>query len=157
MAREDEAFIALRAERLRRPRPDGAKLKPLEEAFKKAQADAQQYAIPNEFGEILDKEGAQGLNAFTSFDQTVYHYSLPSNKLALWAARESDRFTHPVLREFYKEKEVIMEEKRMGESSPMRRLLDDFVPVAYKASMYRSFVIGHMSDLQALTRPQVQA
>ncbi|MGA9750214.1 MAG: pitrilysin family protein [Acidobacteriota bacterium] len=157
MAKEDEAFIALRAERLRRPRPDEAKLKPLEAAFKKAQADAQQYVIPNEFGEILDREGAQGLNAFTSFDQTVYHYSLPSNKLALWAALESDRFTHPVLREFYKEKDVIMEEKRMGESNPMRRLFDDFVPVAYKASMYRSFVIGHMSDLQALTRPQAQA
>ena len=106
---------------------------------------------------MLEKNGAEGLNAFTSFDQTAYHYSLPSNRLELWAALEADRFTHPVLREFYKEKNVIMEEKRMGESQPTRRLLDDFMAVAYKASMYRSFVIGHMSDLEAISRTEAEA
>ena len=156
MDKEDAAFNALRAERLRRPKPDEAKLKELEAAFKKAQDEAQQWAKTGEFDEILDREGAQGLNAFTSFDQTVYHYSLPSNRLELWAALESDRFTHPVLREFYKEKDVIMEEKRMGESRPTGRLFDDFFPVAFKASMYRSFVIGHLSDLQFITRKQAE-
>ncbi|MCE5248190.1 MAG: pitrilysin family protein [Candidatus Polarisedimenticolia bacterium] len=153
----EDAFLALRAERNRRPKPDEAKLKELETAFAKAQDDAQQYVIPNEFGEVLEKNGAEGLNAFTSFDQTAYHYSLPSNRLELWAALEADRFTHPVLREFYKEKNVIMEEKRMGESQPTRRLLDDFMAVAYKASMYRSFVIGHMSDLEAISRTEAEA
>jgi predicted Zn-dependent peptidase len=157
MQKEDEAFLALRAERLRRPKPDPAKLKELEEALKAAQAEAQKEVIPNEVGEILEREGAQGLNAFTSFDQTVYHYSLPSNKLQLWAALEADRFSHPVLREFYKEKDVIMEERRMGESQPTQRLIDDFMAVAFKASMYRSFVIGHMSDLRAITRDQAKA
>lgn len=157
MQKEDEAFLALRAERLRRPKPDPAKLKELEEAFKAAVAEAQKEVVPNEVGEILEREGAQGLNAFTSFDQTVYHYSLPSNKLQLWAELEADRFTHPVLREFYKEKDVIMEERRMGQSQPVGRLIDDFMPVAFKASMYRSFVIGHMSDLQGITRDQAKA
>jgi len=157
MQKEDEAFVALRAERLRRPKPDEAKLRQLEEAFKAAQAEAQKEVIPNEVGEILEREGARGLNAFTSFDQTAYHYSLPSNKLELWAGLESDRFSHPVLREFYKEKDVIMEERRMGESQPTGRLIDDFMAVAFKASMYRSYVIGHMSDLQGITRDQAKA
>ena len=152
MKAEDEAFLALRAERNRRPAPDAERLKSLEAAFKVAQEEAQKYSETGEFDKIIEREGAQGINAFTAFDQTVYFYSLPSNKAELWAALEADRFSNPVLREFYKEKDVIMEEKRMGESSPTGRLFDDFFPVAYKAHMYRSFVIGHMSDLQHISR-----
>lgn len=153
----DQAFLALREERLRRPRPDEAKLKQLEAAFVGARDEAQQYVEVNELGKILEQEGAQGLNAFTNFDQTVYHYSLPANKLELWAATEADRFSNPVLREFYKEKDVIMEERRMGESQPTRRLLDDFMAVAFKAHMYRNFIIGHMSDLQGISRGEAEA
>ncbi len=153
----DEAFLAVRAERMRRPRPDEAALKTAEAAFKAAQEEAQRFVKVGELGEILEREGAEGLNAFTSFDQTVYLYSLPSNKLELWAAIEADRFTNPVIREFFKEKDVIMEEKRMGESQPTGRLIDDFMAVAFKASMYRSFVIGHMSDLQAVSRTEAEA
>ncbi|HUK12471.1 MAG TPA: pitrilysin family protein [Thermoanaerobaculaceae bacterium] len=157
MKREDQVFLALRAERLHRPKPDEAKVKQLEAALKQAEDDAGKYVVPNEIGEIIEREGGQGLNAFTSFDQTVYHYSLPSNKLELWATIEAERFSHPVLREFYKEKDVIMEEKRMGQSQPTYRLLDDFMPVAFKASMYRSFVIGHMSDLRGISRDDAKA
>jgi predicted Zn-dependent peptidase len=157
MKKEDEAFMALRAERLRRPKPDEAKVKQLEEALKKAQDEARVFVVSNEIGDIIERAGGKGLNAFTSFDQTVYHYSLPSNKLELWATIEADRFTHPVLREFYKEKDVIMEERRMGESQPTGRLFIDFLPVAFEASMYRSFVIGWMSDLRAITRAQAEA
>jgi predicted Zn-dependent peptidase len=154
--KEDEAFLALRAERLKRPAAAPEKIKALEEALKKAEEESEQYVKSNEFSEIVDKEGASGLNAFTAFDQTVYIYSLPSNKLELWAALESDRFSHPVLREFYKEKNVIMEERRMGESNPQGRLFNDFFPVAYQAHPYRSFVIGWMSDLQAITKEQAE-
>ncbi len=157
MKKEDEAFLALRAERMRRPKPDPERVKQLEEALKKAMDEARAYVVPNEIGDIIERAGGKGLNAFTSFDQTVYHYSLPSNKLELWATLEADRFTHPVLREFYKEKDVIMEERRMGESQPTGRLFIDFMPVAFEASMYRSFVIGWMSDLQAITRAQAEA
>ncbi len=156
MKKEDETFLAWRSEWLRRPRPDEARLKQLEAAMKQAQAEAQKLVVSNEIGEILEREGAQDLNAFTSPDQTVYLYSLSSNKLELWATLEADRFTNPVLREFYKEKDVIMEERRMGMSQPIRRLIEDFVAVAFKASMYRSFVIGHMSDLQGITRAQAR-
>ena len=154
--KEDEIFNQLRAERLRRPNPDEAKIKELEEALRKAEEESAQYVVPNEFTEIVDREGGTGLNAFTAFDQTVYMYSLPSNKLELWAALESDRFSNPVLREFYKEKNVIMEERRMGESQPQGRLFNDFFPIAYQAHPYRSFVIGWMSDLQAITKAQAE-
>jgi predicted Zn-dependent peptidase len=75
----------------------------------------------------------------------------------MWAALEYDRFSNPVLREFYKEKDVIMEERRMSESQPISRLLEDFLAVAYKGHMYRSFVIGHMSDLQGIRRSDADA
>ncbi len=156
LAKVDAAFLELRAERLRRPKPDEKRLAELQKAFEAAREAAQQYVVPNELGEILERAGAQGLNASTSWDQTRYFYSLPSNKLELWAATEADRFTNPVLREFYKEKDVVMEEKRMRESQPIIRLIDEYMPVAFKASMYRSFIIGHMSDLQGLTRQQAE-
>jgi len=156
MAKEDEAFAALREERLRRPRPDPERLQQLEGEFAAAVAEARQYVKANELGEIIERAGGQGLNAGTSFDQTIYMYSLPSNKLELWATLEADRFTNPVLREFYTEKDVIMEERRMAMSQPVSRLIEDFLAVAFKASMYRSFVIGHMSDLQGITRDQAR-
>jgi predicted Zn-dependent peptidase len=157
MKKVDDAFLALRAERLRRPRSDEAKIKQLEETFKRAQDEARAYVVPNELGDIIERSGGKGLNAFTSFDQTVYLYSLPSNKLELWATIEADRFTNPVLREFYKETDVIMEERRMAESRPITRLLIDFMPTAFSASMYRSFVIGWVSDIEATTRQQAEA
>jgi predicted Zn-dependent peptidase len=153
MDQEDQAFMALRAERIKL-NPDPEKVKTLEENFKKAGEEAQKWVETGEYDKILEREGAQQLNAFTAFDQTVYFYSLTSNKLELWAALESDRFIHPVLHEFYKEKDVIMEEKRMGDSSPVGRLFDDFFPLAYKSHMYRSYVIGNMADLQNITRQQ---
>ena len=61
------------------------------------------------FDEIVQREGGVGLNAFTTYDETVYFYSLPVNRLELWAYLESERFAHPVMREFYKERDVVME------------------------------------------------
>lgn len=152
----DKAFLELREARERKPKASEEEIKALEEKFQKAQEEAQQFVIQNELGEILEREGSPDLNAFTSFDQTVYIYSLPSNKLELWVAIEADRFTNPVLREFYKEKDVIMEEKRMGESNAFGKLLDDFMAVAFKNHMYRSWVIGCMSDLQHISRTDAE-
>jgi predicted Zn-dependent peptidase len=70
---------------------------------------------------------------------------------------EADRFAHPVLREFYKEKDVIMEERRMMENQPTGRLYEEFQGIAYLAHPYGEGVIGHMSDLQTLTRPEAEA
>ena len=71
---------------------------------------------------------------------------------------ESDRFGNPVLREFYKEKDVVMEERRLStESQPIGRLLEEFLAVAYKAHPYGEPIVGHMSDLETLTRSEAEA
>ena len=82
----------------------------------------------------MRRNGVEGLNAFTNDDETAYHYSLPSNRLELWAYLESERFLHPVMREFYKERNVVIEERRLRtDSNPVGRLLEQFVTAAYQA------------------------
>ncbi len=123
------------------------------QAFKDAETNASQYVETNEFGSIIEQAGGSGLNASTAPDVTTYFYNLPSNKLELWAYLESDRFMRPVLREFYKERDVVLEERRMRtESSPIGRLIEEFLTIAYKAHPYGMPTVGHHSDLVAFTR-----
>ena len=97
----EEAYAAYRAERYKTVGRDEQKVKQLEQAWKRAIAQAQQYVIKNQIDEILESNGGRGVNAFTSWDETAYHYSLPANRVQLWAYLESERFLHPVMREFY--------------------------------------------------------
>lgn len=150
---EEKAFLALKAERTKGKLADPEKLKKLEEEFEKAKEEAKKYVKSNEFSEIVEREGCVGLNASTSFDETQYYYSFPSNKLELWAYMESERFRDPVLREFYTEKNVVAEERRMGiESQPTGRLFEEFLGLCYRAHPYGVFVVGHMSDILNVTR-----
>lgn len=158
MDKIDEAFLALKAERRKGDRADKARLKQLQSQFKEAQEQAQKYLVHDEYEEVFSREGSSGFNAYTSEDATQYIVSLPSNKVELWMTMESDRFAHPVLREFYKEKDVVMEERRLGvESRPVGRLLEEFMAISYMAHPYGHEVVGFMSDLQALTRAQARA
>src|SRR5208282_3018831 len=111
------AYAAYIAERDKSAGRDEDRLKQLEKAWKDAITEADKYVVPNQFGKIVEQSGGQDLNAFTSNDETAYHYSLPSNRLELWAYLESERFLHPVLREFYKERNVVIEERRMRTDS----------------------------------------
>jgi hypothetical protein len=80
---------------------------------------------------------------------TTYFFSLPSNKVELWAYLESERYFHGVLREFYRERNVVMEERRRGaESQPIGRLIEQFIATSYTAHPYGQPVVGYMSDLQ---------
>ncbi len=158
LAKIDEAFEAIKAEKARTGAVDEQRLAQLHRQFQEAQEEAQQYLVHDEFDEILKQAGGVGLNAGTSSDYTVYFVSLPSNKLELWMLLESDRFLNPVLREFYKEKNVVMEERRLRtETQPVGKLLEEFLAVAYKAHPYGAPVIGHMSDIEALTRKEAEA
>lgn len=132
--------------------PDSAKMKNLWQEFEKLQKEAGQYVENNEFAQIIDRNGGTGLNATTGVDRTNYFYSLPENRLELWFSLESDRFKNPVFREFYKEKEVVREERRMRtESRPFGRLLEEFTAVAYTAHPYGRPVVGWNSDITATT------
>ena len=155
MAKMDKIFLELKAERRKGELADKARLEQLQTQLKEAQEEVQQYLVLDEYEEVFSREGSSGFNAYTSQDATQYIVSLPSNKVELWMMMESDRFANPVLREFYKEKDVVMEERRLGvESQPVGRLLEEFMAVAYKAHPYGDNIVGHMSDLETLTRAE---
>jgi predicted Zn-dependent peptidase len=157
LAKMDDLFVALRKEKQKGDQANPEILKKLQEQFDQAGVEAQKYIVHDEYEESLTQQGADGFNAYTSEDATQYIVSLPSNKLELWMMLEAERFAHPVLREFYKEKDVVMEERRMMENSPTGRLYEEFEGIAFIAHPYRDGVIGHMSDLQALSRPEAEA
>src|SRR6202007_2080265 len=82
-------------------------------------------------------------------------YAMPSSRLELWALLEADRMAHPVFREFYKERDVVYEERRMRtESSPVGRLFDEFIHASFVAHPYGFGGIGHPSDLKSFSRTQ---
>ena len=131
---------------------DPEEVERLFEEFKQKEETANSYALGEAFSEVLKREGATGLNAFTSTDFTGYFYSLPANKFELFAYLESSRFTNPVFREFYKERDVVQEERRLRvESQPIGRLIEQFTGAAFIAHPYKNSVGGHMSDLQSFT------
>ncbi len=148
----EKAYAAYTEERDKSVGRNEQKLQELHKAWQDAVAEAQKYVKPNEFPQILESNGAEGLNAFTSEDETAYHYSLPENRLELWAYLESERFMHPVMREFYKERNVVIEERRMRtDSNPIGRLLEQFTTAAFQAHPYHRPTIGWMSDLNSFS------
>ena len=158
LAKVEVTYAAYIAERDKRIDRDEAKLKELEKAWKDAVAGAQKYVKPNEFGEIVEREGGEGMNANTNDDETNYFYSFPSNRLELWASLESERFLHPVMREFYKERDVVIEERRMRtDSNPVGRLLEQFITTAFQAHPYQRPTVGWMSDLNSFSATDAQA
>lgn len=155
MARIDDIFARLKAEKNKGRDANEEIVEELQEQFEEAQESAREHLVLAEFDEAIMRAGGVGLNATTGPDATRYFFSLPSNRVELWMSLESDRFLHPVLREFYKEKDVVMEERRLrSEDNPIGRLVEDFLATAYKAHPYGEPVIGHMSDLQTITREE---
>jgi predicted Zn-dependent peptidase len=153
----ETAYAAYIAERDKSVGQDPAKLKELEKAWQDATTEANKYVVPNQFGKIVEQNGGEDMNASTSYDMTEYHYSFPTNRLELWAYLESDRFLHPVMREFYKERNVVIEERRMRtDSSPFGRLLEQFTEEAFAAHPYHRPTIGWISDLNHFSATDAQ-
>ena len=104
---------------------------------------------------LYQRHGGVGLNASTGKDITRYVISLPANRLPLWAALESDRMAHPVLREFYKERGVVMEERRLRtDDSPNGLLYETFTSTAFQAHQYGVPTIA--SRLALMTPPWIR-
>jgi len=132
-------------------------------SLKKAQMDLydtmaahREVIVKDEFSDIYSVNGERMLNAGTSNDATFYIVSLPSNRLELWMLMESDRLANPVFREFYSERDVVMEERRMGENSPSDVMYETFMATAFDASAYGIPVVGWMSDLPYITRKDLE-
>jgi predicted Zn-dependent peptidase len=148
---------ALMAEKARRDKADTAIIAGLEKQLAALEADASKYVIKDEFFELYSKNGGTGYNAFTSRDGTTYLINLPSNKLELWAAIESDRLQNAVLREFYTERSVVMEERRRSyDADPESKLWETFVASSFLAHPYGQPTIGWMAEIENLTRSKAE-
>ena len=148
----EQANEALRAEKLKAVGRDPKRIAELEKSFKAAEAEAHQYVVPNQFTEVAERNGAEGLNAQTGLDETLYFWSMPENRLELWAWLESARLSDVVPREFYRERSVVMEERRMRtDSNPIGRLVEQFLATAYVAHNYGRSSVGWPSEVSQLT------
>ena len=151
LAKVEAANNAYEAEYLKAVGRDEHKLAELEKAFKEATDEAHKFVIPNQFTDIAERNGAEGVNASTGLDETRFFWSMPENRLELWAWLESSRLADTVPREFYKERDVVIEERRMRtDSNPEGRLFEQFVATAYVAHPYGRSGIGWPSEVSQI-------
>ena len=138
-----------------KPEAKTPRIKELEKQFDGLVAEQRANMIKNEFNTILQKNGGSFINAFTNNDQTFYFETLPANKLELWFWLESDRLKNRVFREFYSERDVVYEERRLRtESTPLGKFDESFDAVFWDASPYSWPVVGWPSDVANITLAQ---
>ncbi len=119
---------------------------------------ASQYVVSNQLWQIFHDSGVAELNAFTTKDVTAYFARMPSEALPLWIYLNAHMVGHPVLREFYSERDVVMEERRTSvDNSPQGKLYEAMLQKAYTTSPYRIMPIGAMDELQDLTMADAEA
>lgn len=130
---------------------DKQKVLELRKRLETLQTEAGKWSIPGEIDRLYTEKGGGDLNAFTGQDITTYHVSLPANRIELWARIEADRMANPVFREFYSERNVILEERKQRiASDPRGMLLEQFLSTAFVAHPYRRPVLGWVSDMRFL-------
>jgi len=147
----ERVYDQLDAERAKLVKADPEKLKTLEAQLHEAVEKADSFVVPNLYPRIIEENGGVGMNASTGEDSTDYFYNFPANRVELWFYLESARFFHPVYREFYKERDVVREERRMRvESDPQGKLMEMMLAVAIAAHPYRNMPGGWASDIENL-------
>jgi predicted Zn-dependent peptidase len=157
LARIEETAQALMAEKLKRDKADQKLIKELTNLLATLQAEDDKYVVTDEYAEIFAKNGGVGFNAFTAKDTTAYMINLPANKLELWATIQADRMLNPVLRQFYTERDVVMEERRRSyDAEPSGKLWEDFQAAAFIVHPYGQPVIGWPSDIENLSRSKAE-
>jgi predicted Zn-dependent peptidase len=150
--------LALKSQQGPASSEDRAAIERLQKRFTELQDQAGQFVAGNEMALLYQRHGGVGLNAATGKDLTRYMINLPANRLPLWAALEADRMAHPVLREFYKERGVVMEERRLrNDDSPNGLLYETFTSAAFRAHPYGIPTIGWESDILSLTPADTEA
>jgi predicted Zn-dependent peptidase len=127
----------------------------LKKKFDELVAAERKVLVKNEFDNVYTTAGGSGMNAFTSEDMTAYFVTVPANKLELWMWMESERLLHPVFREFYSERDVVFEERRMRtESTPLGKFEEEFNSMFWESSPYHWPVVGWPSDIPAISKKQ---
>ena len=131
------------------------RLKELRAKMKELQKEQHAFIVKDEFDKIYTGDGGSGLNAFTNQDMTTYFITVPANKLELWFWMESDRLLHPAFREFYSERDVVREERRMRtESDPIQRYEEQFDSMFWMSLPYHHPVVGWPSDVESISRSE---
>jgi len=134
-----------------------ARYKELDAKFDELVAKQRENIIKDQMDQIYTKNGGEDLNAFTTEDLTAYFIRLPKNKLELWAWLESDRLLNPVFREFYSERDVVFEERRLRtDSTPLGKFDEEFTSMFWDAHPYSWPVVGWASDLPMYTLQQAK-
>ncbi|MFN5496794.1 MAG: M16 family metallopeptidase [bacterium] len=146
-----DRIAALSSELATAAEADKAKIE-TELALLKAEQEKARTIVKDEFDKVYTGQGGSGMNAFTSYDLTFYFINVPSNKFELWAWMESDRLSDSVFREFYSERDVVHEERRLRtESTPTGIFQEQFESMFWTSSGYSWPVIGWSSDLNSYT------
>lgn len=137
---------------------DVGSISSLGENIRALEEEAAQFIHSNEFDEILSENGARNLNASTTSESTSYFVELPSNRAELWFILEADRMQNPVFREFYTERDVVAEERRLRmDNNPTGLLYQAHLNAAFREHPYGTPVVGYMEDVQRLSRPDVES
>jgi predicted Zn-dependent peptidase len=151
MAQIESIYDQLDAERAKGVLQNKERIAALQADLKGAVEKAATYVDTNLYPRIIEENGGAGLNAETGEDSTQFFYSLPSNRAELWFLLESARFKAPVYREFYKERDVVRQERRMRtENDPQGQLIEVLGATAIEAQPYRRPAIGWPTDIENL-------
>jgi predicted Zn-dependent peptidase len=154
----EKTATALIAEKSKGEKADRQRMDGLQKHLNELEEKASAFVVKEEFAQIYSRQGGASYNAMTGKDGTTYLIGLPANKLELWAAIESDRMRNPVLREFYTERSVVMEERRRSyDTDPESKLYEQFLATSFVAHPYGQPIIGWMSDLENLTRTKAES
>jgi predicted Zn-dependent peptidase len=142
---------------LQKPESWTERYRELDKQFDALVQKQRETIVKDQLDQIYTNNGGEALNAFTSEDQTAFFIRLPKNRLELWAWLESDRLLNPVFREFYSERDVVFEERRLGvESTPLGKYDEEFNALFWEASPYKWPVVGWASDIPMYTLAQAK-
>jgi predicted Zn-dependent peptidase len=140
---------------LQKPENKSTRYKELEKEFNNLLEKQRQILVKNEFDRVYTTGGGSGMNAFTSMDITGYFITVPANKLELWMWMESERLLRPVFREFYAERDVVFEERRMRtESTPLGKFDESLEAMIWTSHPYLWPTVGWPSDIPAISKKQ---
>lgn len=150
-ARESDLLAEL--ERIAMESRGGNQLTPGQEArWKELNEELSKLWINGQFTLEYEKRGASGMNATTDKELTNYFVSFPRTAFEFWCWMESERILRPVMRQFYQERDVVMEERRMrSEDDPEGQLYEMLLGVTYLKHPYRNPVVGYSYDISSLT------
>ncbi len=145
----EAAYQAILAEEQKRS-PDQAIIQKNKSEMERLRAEVQKIYVPQAFSSQLGKNGAVGVNAFTTKDQTQYLASVPADMLEQWFSIISEQLFEPSWREFYVEKQVVHREWAFRYvNNPSGAAWLDLNTAAYTAHPYRNPTIGWKSDMDA--------